>query len=62
MVETTETIGCPECGIPFDTRDELERHSRQIHAIKTTEEEPASGAKGSMSATEDRKQSQAEEK
>jgi hypothetical protein len=60
MVETTETISCPVCGIPFDTRDELERHSRQIHAISTTKEEATS--KGSVPAMEERIQSRTDEK
>lgn len=55
MVESTETISCPVCDIPFDTRDELERHSRQTHAIGTAKE---SGAP----AMEERVQSRTEEK
>jgi len=35
MSETTGSINCPECSMEFDTRDELERHSRQVHAIGT---------------------------
>ena len=56
MPETTETISCPECGIPFDTRDELARHSRQQHAtIKASEKTPAPGF-------EEKVQSRTEEK
>lgn len=32
MSETTGSINCPECGMSYDTRDELERHARQSHA------------------------------
>jgi hypothetical protein len=58
MVESTETISCPECGIPFDTRDELERHSRQAHAIGAMKEESGS----EVPAMEERIQSRTEEK
>jgi uncharacterized C2H2 Zn-finger protein len=56
MVETTETISCPECDIPFDTKDELERHSKQIHAIGKTK------TKGGAPDMEERIQSRTEEK
>ena len=62
MVETTETISCPLCGIPFDTKDELERHSRQTHAIGATKEEATSKVKGNVPAMEERIQSRTEEK
>jgi uncharacterized C2H2 Zn-finger protein len=35
MSESTGGINCPECGMSFDTRDELGRHSRQQHATIT---------------------------
>jgi hypothetical protein len=60
VVETTETISCPICDIPFDTRDELERHSRKTHSTMTTKEEAAS--KGGTPAMEERVQSRTEEK
>ncbi|AFU59976.1 zinc finger C2H2 domain-containing protein [Candidatus Nitrososphaera gargensis Ga9.2] len=59
MVDTTETISCPICDIPFDTRDELERHSRKTHATITTKE---ATPKGSTPAMEERVQSRTEEK
>jgi uncharacterized C2H2 Zn-finger protein len=35
MSESTGGINCPECGMSFDTRDELGRHSRKQHATIT---------------------------
>ena len=35
MSESTGGINCPECGMSFDTMDELGRHSRQQHATIT---------------------------
>jgi hypothetical protein len=35
MSESSGGINCPECGMSFDTRDELGRHSRQQHATIT---------------------------
>lgn len=32
MSETTGSIDCPQCSMSFDTREELEHHSRQEHA------------------------------
>jgi hypothetical protein len=60
MPETTETISCPECDIPFDTRDELERHSRQQHAMikKSATDEKMTPAPG----FEEKVQSRTEEK
>jgi uncharacterized C2H2 Zn-finger protein len=57
MSETTGTINCPECGMSFDTRDELERHARQSHAAKK-----ASTEKTGMPSFEERVQSKTEEK
>ena len=57
MSETTGSIDCPNCGFSFDTRDELERHARLQHAIKSATEErtPAAGF-------EEKVQSRTEEK
>lgn len=33
MSETTGSVNCPECGMEFDSQEELARHSRQIHAV-----------------------------
>ena len=41
MSETTGSINCPECSMEFDTRDELERHSRQAHAIGAVQDAAA---------------------
>jgi hypothetical protein len=35
MSESTGGINCPECGMSFETKDELGRHSRQQHATIT---------------------------
>jgi uncharacterized C2H2 Zn-finger protein len=35
MSESIGGINCPECGISFDTREELARHSRQQHTTVT---------------------------
>jgi uncharacterized C2H2 Zn-finger protein len=35
MSESTGGINCPECGMSFDTMDELGRHSKQQHATIT---------------------------
>ena len=43
MSETTGTINCPECGMSFDTRDELARHARQSHATKEASTEKTNG-------------------
>jgi|GEM_PF-3654709 len=32
MSETTGSIDCPACDMSFDSREELERHSRLEHA------------------------------
>ncbi len=31
-----DAIDCPECSAPFDTQEELELHSRRMHANRTT--------------------------
>jgi hypothetical protein len=57
MSETTGTINCPECGMSFDTRDELARHARQSHVAKEVSKE-----KTGIPSFEERVQSRAEEK
>jgi len=59
VVETTETISCPICGIPFDTRDELERHSRKTHATITAKQ---ATPKANVPSMEEKVQSRTEEK
>jgi uncharacterized C2H2 Zn-finger protein len=36
MSEMTGSVNCPECAMEFDSRDELTRHSRQIHTIESS--------------------------
>jgi uncharacterized Zn finger protein (UPF0148 family) len=55
MSETTGTINCPACGMSFDTRAELERHSKQQHATITAKD-------ASVPSFQERAQSRTEEK
>ena len=56
MSETTGSVNCPECGMEFDSRDELARHSKHIHAIASSTERSSGGD------LEERVQSRTEEK
>lgn len=56
MYETTGSVNCPECGMEFDSREELARHSSQIHAIAS------SAATSSRDDFEEKVQSRTEEK
>jgi hypothetical protein len=63
MSESTGGINCPQCGMSFDTMEELGRHSKQKHAIITTEskENSKENAAGHPSI-EERVQTRTEEK
>jgi uncharacterized C2H2 Zn-finger protein len=59
--ETSGSINCPLCSMEFDSQNELERHSRQQHAISEIRES-RSPSKGGLPNVEERVQSRAEEK
>jgi hypothetical protein len=61
MSESTGGINCPECGMSFDTRDELSRHSRQQHAT-ITESKGDSKENARNPSIEERIQARTEEK
>jgi hypothetical protein len=62
MSESTSGINCPECGMSFDTRDELSRHSRQQHeTITESKRDSKENAVSDPSITE-RIQARTEEK
>ena len=56
MSETTGSINCPQCGMEFDSRNELAQHSRDSHAIASSN--PTAPAAG----FEEKVQSRTEEK
>ena len=59
--ETSGSINCPLCSMEFDSQNELERHSRQEHAISEIAE-TRGPSKGDSTDVEERVQSRAEEK
>jgi hypothetical protein len=61
MSESSGGINCPECGMSFDTRDELGRHSRQQHAT-ITESKGDSKENAGNPSIEERIQARTEEK
>ena len=60
-VRVNRCINCPECGMSFDTRDELARHSRQRHAT-ITESEGDSKENARNPSIKERIQARTEEK
>jgi hypothetical protein len=63
MSESIGGLNCPECGMSFDTREELARHSRQQHAIITTESKENSKENAARHPSiEERVQTRTEEK
>jgi hypothetical protein len=62
MSESTGGINCPECGMSFDTRDELGRHSRQQHATITESKGGDSKENVHNPSIEERIQTRTEEK
>jgi hypothetical protein len=62
MSESTSGINCPECGMSFDTRDELSRHSRQQHATITESKRDSKENAVSDPSIRERIQARTEEK
>jgi uncharacterized C2H2 Zn-finger protein len=62
MSESTGGINCPECGMSFDTREELGRHSRQQHATITESKEHSKENAARHPSIEERVQTRTEEK
>ncbi len=60
-VRVNRGIDCPECGMSFDTRDELARHSRQRHAT-ISESKGDSKENASKPSIKERVETRAEEK
>ena len=65
--ETTGSINCPECSLSFDTRGELERHSRVQHGgaeanIKGQENKTESEGLTGMPSIQERVISRTDEK
>jgi uncharacterized C2H2 Zn-finger protein len=62
MSESTGGINCPECGMSFDTMDELGRHSRQQHATITESKGDSKENAAGHPSIEERVQTRTEEK
>jgi uncharacterized C2H2 Zn-finger protein len=62
MSESTDGINCPQCGMSFDTMDELGRHSRQQHAIITDTKGDSKENASRRPSIEERVQTRTEEK
>ena len=62
MSQSTSGINCPECGMSFDTRDELSRHGRQQHATITESKRDSKENAVSDPSIRERIQARTEEK